>query len=193
MLLRFTKFLVRCFLKIIFRIKVNNPENVKTSGAVIVCFNHKSNWDVPVTITCLKRKLHFMAKKELFDIFILKNIISWSGAFPVSRGKGDIGAIKAAVSTLKAGKALAMFPEGKRVKKSEMHKAKAGVALIANMADCEILPVGISGSYKLFSQITLNVGMPFKINPEREKLSPERLQEISDDILDKILVLAGEN
>ena len=192
MLLRFVKFLVRSFLRLCFRIKVNNYENMPKENGVIVCFNHRSNWDVPITITFLRRKLHFMAKKELFDIFLLGGIIEWSGAFPVHRGRGDVGAIKAAVGALKAGKAIAMFPEGRRVKKGEEHKAKSGVALIANMADCVILPVGISGEYKWMSKININVGEPFKINPEREKLDGERLQEIIDDILHKILVLAGE-
>lgn len=192
MLLRFVKFLIRCFLRLCFRIKVKNPQNLPKDGGVIVCFNHRSNWDVPITITFLRRKLHFMAKKELFDIFLLGKIIAWSGAFPVNRGRGDVGAIKAAVGALKSGKAVAMFPEGRRVKKGEEHKAKAGIALIANMSGCQVLPVGISGEYKWLSKITINVGEPFKINPEQKKLEAEDLQEISDDILHKILVLAEE-
>ena len=192
MLLKFVKLLVRSFLRLCFRIKINGKENMPTDGGVLVCFNHRSNWDVPITSSFIRRKLHFMAKKELFDIFLLGGIIAWSGAFPVNRGRGDIGAIKAAVSILKEGKALAMFPEGRRVKKGEEHKAKPGVALIANMADCVILPVGISGEYKWMSEINVNIGEPFKINPEREKLDAERLQEISDGILHKILLLAEE-
>lgn len=192
MLLRFTKFLVRSFLRLCFRVKIKNPERLPKEGGVIVCFNHRSNWDVPVAITFLRRKLHFMAKKELFDIFLLGRIIAWSGAFPVSRGRGDIGAVKAAVGALRAGKAVAMFPEGKRVKKGETHKAKAGIALIANMADCPILPVGIGGEYRWFSKITLNIGEPFKINEEKKKLEAEDLQKISDDILGRILLLAEE-
>ena len=148
---------------------------------------------MPVTITFLRRKLHFMAKKELFDIFLLGGIIAWSGAFPVNRGKGDVGAVKAAVSALKSGKAVAMFPEGKRVKKGEVHKAKAGIALIANLADCPILPIGISGEYKPFSKITIRIGKAFRINEERKKLEAEDLQQISTEILNKILALAEEN
>ena len=193
MLLSFVKFLIRSFLRLCFRIRVNNLENMPKNGGVIVCFNHRSNWDVPITITCLRRKLHFMAKKELFDIFLLGRIIAWSGAFPVNRGRGDVGAIKSAVTALKDGKAVAMFPEGTRVKEGGEHKAKSGIALIANMADCVVLPVGISGKYKWMSKININVGEPFKINPEREKLDAQRLQEISDDILHKILILAGES
>lgn len=193
MLLEFAKFLVRSFLRLCFRIKVENAAFLPKEGGVIVCFNHRSNWDVPITITFLRRKLHFMAKKELFDIFLLKNIIAWSGAFPVSRGKGDVGAVKAAVSALKAGKAVAMFPEGKRVKEGEAHRAKPGVALIASMAGCPVLPVGISGKYKFFGKITIRLGEPFYINEEKKKLSAEELQEISGNLLNKILTLAEES
>jgi len=49
---------------VIFRIKIHGKENFPIEGAVIVAFNHRSYWDVPLTATVLPRKLTFMAKKE---------------------------------------------------------------------------------------------------------------------------------
>ena len=133
-----------------------------------------------------------MAKKELFKIPVLGAILRWAGAFPVSRGKGDIGAIKAALSALKAEKAFAIFPEGHRVKEGEPHAAKAGVAMLAERTGAPIIPVAISGKYRLFSKINVYIGEPITVKSETgEKLSGEELQEISDYLIQKILYMAG--
>ncbi len=194
MLFRIVRFLIKCFMYVIFRIKIHGKENFPLEGAVIVAFNHRSYWDVPLTATVLPRMLTFMAKKELFRVPVLGSIIKWADAFPVSRGTGDLGAIKAALSALKAGKAMAIFPEGRRVMKNQEHNAKAGVALIAEKTGAPILPVAIRGGYRIFSKIDIFIEEPIYVKSEDGKRLPsERLQEISDELMIKILELAGSN
>lgn len=194
MLFRFVRFLVKCFMYLVFRIKIHGKEHFPPEGAVIVALNHKSYWDVPLTATVLPRQLTFMAKKELFDIPVLGAIIKWADAFPVSRGTGDLGAIKAALSALKAGKAMAIFPEGRRVLKNQAHSAKAGVALIAEKTGTPILPVAIRGGYRFLSRIDIFIEEPiFVKSDDGKRLPSERLQAISDELMLKILQLAGSD
>jgi len=135
-----------------------------------------------------------MAKKELFKVPVVGAIIKWAGAFPVSRGTGDLGAIKAALSALKAGKAMAIFPEGTRVKGDQAHSAKAGVALIAEKTGGPIVPVAIRGGYRLFSKIDIFIEEPiFVKSKDGKKLTSEELQAISDDLMVKILHLANND
>jgi len=179
-------------LRLIFRIKIHGRENCPNEGAVIVAINHKSFWDAVLIAGFMPRQLTFMAKKELFDVPLLGAIIQWAGAFPVARGTGDIGAIKAALSALKAGKALGIFPEGTRIKGNQPHSAKAGVAFIAEKTGAPILPVAIRGGYRIFSKIDLFIEAPVYVKSEDGKrLSSEQLQAISDDLMLKILHLAG--
>lgn len=191
MLFRFVRKLVTGFIYCIFFVKVHNREKFPLEGPVIVSFNHKSYWDIPLTDTVLPRPLCFMAKRDLFDIPLLGGIMKWSGAFPVSRGKGDVGAIKTAVSVLKQDKAMAIFPEGRRVMPGQEHRAKPGVALIAELSGAPILPVAIKGDYKLFRRMEIFIGDPVYVKRENgEKLPVEELQKISEQVLDTILTMA---
>lgn len=193
MLFRFVLSLIRGFLHIIFRLRVYGKDNLPAEGAVIVALNHKSNWDPVLAITHMPRKLNFMAKKELFRFPILKSILKWAGAFPVDRESSGLSAIKTALSILKAKEVMAMFPEGRRVMKDQEHTAKAGVAMIAEKTGAPIVPVAISGKYRLFAKINLYIGEPMYVTSRNgEKLTGEELQQISDELLAKILYMAGE-
>lgn len=192
MLFRLLRAVVNGIMHLIFRIKVYGKENMPATGAVIVALNHTSFWDGPLVAACLPRQLAIMAKKELFDIPVLGAILRWAEVFPVSRGKNDIGAIKAALSALKAEKAFAIFPEGHRVKDGEAHTAKAGVAMLAERTGAPIVPVAISGKYRFLSKINVYIGKPISVKNENgEKLTSEELQEISDYLIQKILNMAG--
>lgn len=194
MLFRLVRFLIKCFMYLVFRLRVHGRENFPKEGAVIVSLNHRSYWDVPLVGSVLPRRLTFMAKKELFDVPVLGAIIKWADAFPVSRGKSDLGAIRAALAALRAEKAMAIFPEGRRVKPGESHTAKAGVALIAEKTGAPILPIAISGRYRLWAKVDIYIGEPIYVTPPEgaRKLSGEELQAVSDRLMQTILDMAAQ-
>lgn len=193
MFYQIAKCLVRIFMHLIFRVKVVNKERFPMEGPVIVSINHTSYWDVPLVASFMPRKLHYMAKRDLFDIPVLGRFIRSVGAFPVSRGKGDVGAIKTALSALAENKVVAIFPEGRRVLAGMEHSAKPGVALIAEKSGAPILPVAIGGKYRLFSKIPIVIGEPIWVKaPKTGHRSAEELKEISADLIQTILKLAGE-
>jgi 1-acyl-sn-glycerol-3-phosphate acyltransferase len=193
MLYNLASALVRVFMLLVFRVKVINKENFPKDGPVIVSINHTSYWDVPLVAAFMPRKLHYMAKRDLFKIPVLGSFMKWVGAFPVSRGKGDIGAIKTALDVLSQDKVVAIFPEGRRVLKGMPHSAKPGIALIAEKSGAPILPVAIGGKYRLFAKIPITVGEPIYVDaPEQGHLSTEELKSISGGVVNTILQMAGE-
>ncbi|MBZ4645773.1 MAG: 1-acyl-sn-glycerol-3-phosphate acyltransferase [Petroclostridium sp.] len=188
------KYLIQIIAKIIFRIEIRGLQNVPTHGACIICFNHKSTLDPPVIGVFIPRQLVFMAKEELFKVPVLGFIIKALGAFPIKRGAGDVSAIKNALSILKEGKVLAMYPEGTRSKSGDLNQAKPGVALIATRAKVPVVPVGVTGEYKLFHKLLINIGNPIVLEEYyNQKLSMDKLQEISNDIMNQIKELMEVN
>ncbi|MGN0108200.1 MAG: lysophospholipid acyltransferase family protein [Hominilimicola sp.] len=171
----------------VFRIKRVGIENVPKNGGVIVAFNHKSNWDpIMAGITC-NRHIRFMAKEELFKRPLFGALIKALGAFPVSRGRNDVGAIKASLKILNDGNVMLMFPEGHRIKDGRKVKAKPGVALIAQRAKVPVVPVCISGEYKWMHKITVTYGKPISLEEYYgQKMEQEKIQEIADSILDEV-------
>ena len=180
-------FLVRIFILSIFRIKVEGIENFPKNGGAILAVNHRSNWDVVVIGVVTPRTLRFMAKAELFKNKLFGGLISMLGAFPVKRGKGDIGAIKGAMGILKNGEVMLMFPEGRR-STGDSASAKGGVVVISQMAQVPIIPAYISGEYKFMRKITIRFGEPITISKE-QKLTSEEVQNKADDVMKKVRLL----
>lgn len=183
--------IVRFVMLFVFRLKFVGQENLPAEGGVIVAFNHKSNFDPVMAGLSCKRHLRFMAKEELFKNPVFGALIKALGAFPVRRGKGDIGAIKASLKILGEGNVMLMFPEGHRIKDGRKVKAKPGVALIAQRAQVPVVPVYISGEYKWMHKITVTYGKPISLEEYYgQKLEQEKIQQIADNVLDEIRALS---
>lgn len=182
----FIKVVFKFILLILFRIKTVGKDKV-VEGGTILAVNHRSNWDpLAVWATC-PRQLAFMAKSELFRFKPFGALLKAAGVFPVHRGKGDIGAVKTALSILKQEKPMVIFPEGRRVKDGERCEIKPGVTMLATHARVPVIPVKISGKYRLFNRITIIYGDPIYLDEYySEKLTVEKMQELSQFIMDRV-------
>lgn len=189
MLADFVKDILKVYFGIFYRVKITGMENVPKEGGLILCANHIGQLDMFFIAYKIKRLVHYMAKAELFKNPILKWFLTNVGAFPVKRGTGDIGAVKTVYKMLKSGKIVGIMPEGTRTKGKEHVKAKSGAAMFALSADVPILPVGISGSYKLFTKVNVNIGKPFKLEHDGKKATQEELAAMSEEIMKKIYAL----
>lgn len=134
---------VTVVLKPFFRLTVEGKENVPADRGFILACNHVSDLDPVLLGVAFPRAIRYMAKEELFHIPVLGFLIRKLGAFPVARGKGDIGAINNAVEIVKEGGILGIFPEGGRSKDRKFHKVKSGTAVIAGQTGADILPAAI--------------------------------------------------
>ena len=186
--------IVRCFIKLFFNVRVIGEENIPTEGGCVICANHASNWDPVYLVVLLKRRIYFMAKESLFHVFFVGWVLKKLGMIPVKRTGSDISAVRTAISTLNDGKALGIFPSGKRVKKDEEATAKSGVAFIAIKAAVPAVPIYIETSYRPFSKVTIHIGeaVDFAVY-NKAKMSSEQLGEISSDLFKNIYALAEEN
>lgn len=187
----FCRIIVRFVMLFVFRIKSVGSENIPKEGGVIIAYNHRSNWDPVIAGLTAKRHMSFMAKEELFKNPVFGGLIKALGAFPVHRGKGDVGAVKSSINILSKGRVMLMFPEGHRIKNGKKVKAKPGVALIAQKAQVPVIPANISGEYRWMHKITVTYGEPVILDDlYGQHLEQEQIQNIADDILGKIRCLA---
>ena len=179
------------------RWRVKGRENVPAHGPLLVVANHISNADPPLIAISLGRKVKFMAKRDLFRSRLSNSVMHGFGAFPVSKGQVDIGALRRARRVLGKNKALVVFPEGRRSRKEQLVSAYSGAALIALRSDVTLLPVGISGTEKMESiswlwhrpRITINIGHPFRLPPVDGRLTKEELSGSTDSIMEHIAEL----
>lgn len=163
-------------IKLLFNPKVTGIENIPNKP-YILAGNHKSLFDIPLLITNIEDEIHFMAKKELFDLVIIRDIFSKMGSFPVDRNNVDIKAVKESLRILRSNEVLGIFPEGTRNKTDEIILPfKEGVTNIANKTKCLIVPFGIGGEYKR-NKIRLNIGEPIDISEIKKEEQTKYLEE----------------
>ncbi|MCX7642283.1 MAG: 1-acyl-sn-glycerol-3-phosphate acyltransferase [Armatimonadetes bacterium] len=128
------------------KLKVEGAERLPREGGVIIASTHTATLD-PVILGCaFPRPLTFMAKEELFRFPPFAALIRTLGAFPVRRGEPDRRALRKAVSLLRQGRCLVIFPEGTRNPNWRLRQPELGVALLAAWSGAPVLPVAIFGS-----------------------------------------------
>lgn len=193
---RFLRFCCGIFLRAKYKITFLYEDKAvfDSSDGMIVCGNHHSNCDPILLAMGAPKQIFYMSKEELFE---KSKIFAWAlrgvGAFPVSRGKGDMTAIKTSVELIDEGKLLGVFPEGTRSKTGELLRPKSGAALIAQKTKAKILPVGIAyeDKSKWRSKVIINFGKPIE-NSElfsSEEISPRELKDASKLIMERISTL----
>lgn len=92
----------------------------------------------------------------------------WFGMLPmipVQRGKGDAGALKAAVERVRAGNPMVIFPEG-TWDDGRLLRAKTGAVRIALETDALIVPIGLTGREQplWFGERTITFGPAFRLS-----------------------------
>ncbi len=185
--------------KVIFRVHAHNIDNEPDDkdGAYIIVSNHICNAD-PVILgaTMRKQQPHYMAKKELFKVPVIKSIIKALGAFPIDRGGADVKAIKHAIKLLEEGRCVGIFPQGHRYKGVDPKGTpiKHGAAMLSTKTQIQILPCFIKTKKRriipFFTRVDVIVGKPIKF--EELNYNPEDKGEyarISSYIFDKVCEL----
>ena len=108
---------VRVLFRAFARVRTSGLEQLPQHGPLIVVANHTTLVDPPFVAAWLQpalgRPLQFLAKEQLFTP-ALSPILRMYGAILVKAGGSDVEAYRAAVTVLRAGGVVAIFPEGTR-------------------------------------------------------------------------------
>ncbi|MGI6218024.1 MAG: lysophospholipid acyltransferase family protein [Coriobacteriales bacterium] len=202
--------LVGTSMRLIFRAHYEGLEvfdNIPDGKGVIIAGNHSSYTDPMFIYDAIwPRRVRFMGKGVLFDNHkFLKWVLAWFGVFPTYTDARARTSIKRSISYIRAGDCVGIFPEGTRIKKRDKTgiPINNGVALIAKMADCLIVPVGIEGTLDIsptgskwlhYPRVTLRFGQPVNWRDWSDLRSHELLDAVSDEVMRRVRCLEkGEN
>lgn len=192
MLYSFARALLIPIFLLFYNYRVTGRSNIPAEGAYIVCANHVTAIDPIFVGISLPKRMHFMAKAELFKNFFLRALMNGLGAFPIKRGEADIKSIKTSLKLLSNGKVLGLFPEGTRNKTTDI-VAEPGIAMLAVKAKVPVLPVAIISTYKFFKKTRVVIGKPIELTEYYDrKLLNEDYLKISLDIMNIINELKRE-
>lgn len=184
---------VKWLYKIFYDFHIEGIENIPQDRPVVLASNHRSYADPVILTMPMKRPVSYMAKEELFRNKLFGWFIRKLGAFPVTRGAGDMSVIDDSINILRSGRNLVIFPEGTRSKDGKVGKGKTGVAMIAAKSGADVVPCGIifEGEKLHFrSKLTLKFGKPIRAEELAvEDSSPRELKEVKKRIMGAITEL----
>lgn len=201
----------RLIFYLFFEVRIENLDKLPKNDNYIIASNHSSYLDPMLLIVFLKSDINFIAKKELFNTFLISFFVKLYDSIAVDRNNFSPITLKEAIKRLNSNKIVGIFPEGTRVKDLSESKAYAGVSILAYYTNKQVVPVKIEGNLNWKTQLikyllklkkyTINIIIKEPIsfnnflkdkynieninNLPKDKLK-EVLQEFSDFVLKKI-------
>jgi 1-acyl-sn-glycerol-3-phosphate acyltransferase len=153
---------------------IAGAENIPTFGGAVLMSNHLSYLDFAYAGLAAwpsKRLVRFMAKDDVFRHKISGPLMRGMHHIPVDRTAGA-ASFRAAVTALKAGEIVGVFPEATISRSFELKGFKSGAVRMAQAAGAPVVPMIVWGSQRVWTKgypkrlgrtnvpITLSVGEP---------------------------------
>jgi 1-acyl-sn-glycerol-3-phosphate acyltransferase len=130
------------------RLDVEGLEHVPAEGPVIIAGNHDSYWDpVVIGIAAIKRRqIRALSKSSLWKVKGFSKVLDGMGQIPIVRGTGDADALDRAISELRGGACIGIFPEGTRSLGRTLRPRSGLGRLVAAVPEATIVPAAVTGS-----------------------------------------------
>lgn len=162
------------------RMEISGRENIP-EGPVLVVGNHLSNADPPLLAVVTDKPVSFIAKRELYEVPLLRPLILQYGAISIDRDKPEVSTFKAVKEVFKHGWSIGMFIEGTRNKTpGVLGQPHEGPAYFAKMLKAPILPVGLLGTNKAWGKGYARVGKPLQWSNDLDKTTWEIMEALSE-------------
>lgn len=136
-------------------VTVIGAENIPAEGGAMLAGNHTGYADFILLGTGPylhgDRLVRFMAKKAVFDVPVLGQLLKIMKHVPVDRAHGA-DSIAPAVSMLREGNLVGIFPEATISRSFELAHFKTGAARISHQAGVPLIPCVIWGSQRIWTK-----------------------------------------
>jgi 1-acyl-sn-glycerol-3-phosphate acyltransferase len=186
-----------------FKFDVVGTENVPRSGGAILAINHTSFLDFALgglpAHYAGHRLVRFMAKDGIFKHPVAGPLMRGMKHIPVDRDAGS-AAFRDAVTALKSGELVGIFPEATMSRSFEIKDIKNGAVRMARTANVPLIPMIVFGGQRVLSYgvkdltpgrtICITVGEPVPVprGADADAVTDElhaRLVALLDETIDR--------
>lgn len=192
--------------------KVEGLGNAPRDKPFIIAANHASYYDAllmhSILMPKINKKIHALVNSFYWKPFTTRLFLDWGECIPVYVDEGknhkekNKQAFEKALSYLKKGELIEIFPEGKRSPDGKLQKAYPGVAKLALKAKVPVLPCGIIGSNKVLprganlprlTKCEVKIGKLMHFDKYyNKKLNNKIFEEVTRSIMKKIAKLINQ-
>lgn len=195
--------------------KVEGPRALPAGGVIVVA-NHTSLIDgvlLALVGRRLGRPLRMLGTAGIIDAPLLRIVFRRLGFIPVRRhGKDAAAALEPAAEALRAGEAIALYPEGRITRQPHFwpERSKTGAVRLALQSGAPIVPVASVGAERVVGRrhrlvglllnivrrptVRMLVGEPIEVRtliglaPEAEA-TPEQVKQAADRVMAELVSL----
>lgn len=183
-----------------WRVLTTGHEHVPRAGPAVLATNHVGYLDfvfVGAAARHQKRLVRFMAKKEVFDHRISGPLMRGMRHVPVDRFGRAADAINAAVTAMRRGEVIGMFPEATISRSFIPREGKSGAARMAMEAGAPLVPGAVWGSQRILTKdrpknyqrnlpITVDFGSPIDYDRDEDPADvTKRLMASITELVDR--------
>jgi len=175
----------------LWNLKIEGRENIEKDKAYLLVSNHQSLLDI-LMLYSLFRHFKWVAKEVLFKVpFIgwnmrLNNYLSIKRDNP----RSQFEMLRQAITTLKEGNSVMIFPEGTRSDDGEVHEFKLGAFKMAEKAKVPVIPIAVDGTWQSIPKKGLMMKhrqlIHVKIMPPVDPSEFEKTADLSEEVYKQI-------
>lgn len=182
---------------------ITGGENIPETGGAVIAMTHFGYLEFALvewaTWLRTRRRIRFMAKKEVFATPVVGSFMRAMRHIPVDRSAGA-AAYSEAVSALRRGEMVGVFPEAGVSASFTVRELKTGAARLAAEAGVPLIPVSVWGGQRLMTknrtirarerfgvEIGFLFGTPIPVSDQDDATAVtvdlrERLQHLTDTL-----------
>jgi acyl-[acyl-carrier-protein]-phospholipid O-acyltransferase/long-chain-fatty-acid--[acyl-carrier-protein] ligase len=144
-------YVARRLFRLFYRVEIRGFENFAKAGRkALIIANHTSFLDGPLISAFLPERCHFAINTHVANRWWVKPAFQLFDLLPID--PANPMALKTLANSLKRGRKVVIFPEGRITRTGSLMKVYEGPGVIAHLAGARILPIRIDGAqYTLFS------------------------------------------
>ena len=133
------------------RVRVTGFENLDPRHPYVFLSNHQGWFDIFTLLGKLRVQFRWLAKVELFKVFILGPAMRAAGYIPIDRSdrRKALESLQQAAMKVQEGTSVVIFPEGTRSPDGSLQEFKKGGFIIAIKSQQPIAAIAISGSSRV--------------------------------------------
>jgi 1-acyl-sn-glycerol-3-phosphate acyltransferase len=175
-------------------VQVHGLEHIDPASSYVYAANHQSWFDIFAMLGKLPVQFRWLAKTELFKVFVLGRAMAAAGYIPIDRSnrRQAFESIKLAAQRVREGTSVVIFPEGTRSLDGKLQDFKKGGFILAIQSQHPIVPISISGTHTILPKtgqwrihpglVQMTIGRPISTEGLTAKDRDQLIEQVREAI-----------
>jgi 1-acyl-sn-glycerol-3-phosphate acyltransferase len=183
-----------------FALTVEGLEHVPARGPYLLAANHHNYLDGVILGVTVPSPVSFIVMPRVYRATPLHPPFHRHiGSIPINLSRPDVGALRAALRALDAGRVVGIFPEGPFSVRGRLEEGLPGVALLALHSGVPVVPAAVSGTFQALAgrrgyvprrhPLGVRFGPPRRFTAERTPGTRGERADVTRRVMDDIAAL----